>query len=470
MKPDARERPAVSVVLPFLGTRAEAAETLRSLAAIERRAGDEILVVDNSVQGAALGLDGTGGARVVAATVKRSAYAARNQGAELARSDWVLFLDADCRPTPGLLDQYFSEPIDEACGALAGEIVGAAEQRSVAARYGRIRLLLSDAGHRDHPYLPAAPTANLLVRKEALVRLGGFPEGMTAAGGDIFFSWRLQEVGWKLCFRSDAVIEHRHRETIRGLIRQTARDAAGAAWLNRIYPGALPAPSLLAGLGRSIAGAPLFALTGQLERSQMKLMDGIVVIAQAIGYRQGHGTRRGPCSQPARTVVVNEFPRRGDEAIASLWEGGPVRVEAVRRARDPDWKSARGIDVRFWEDEGTLRSLRDAAWLLIRHPVRVIADHWRSAPEGADRRLSLRRLAPAARRIAAGPAADLFDDGTIAGTELCQRLARLSGTSGDRRAVADRPAQNGEHLDHVVQHEIGDHEDAARGPGHEAAP
>jgi GT2 family glycosyltransferase len=433
----------VSVVIPFLGDRDEAAGALSRLEAIERRPDDEILFVDNSPAGVASGLESAPGVRVVTATVKRSAYAARNEGVELAGSDWILFVDADCRPRPTILDDYFDQPIDPSCGALAGEIVGAPEQLSLAATWARSRSHLSSARNRDFPRLPMAPTANLLVRRQVLLDLGGFPEGMSAAGGDVYFSWRLQEAGWKLCFRPAAMVEHRHRETIGRLIRQTARDAAGRAWLNRLYPGTLPPPSLVAGLARAAAGAIAFALTARFRRSQMKLIDGLIVIAEAIGYRQSHGS--GAVPRPvAEIVVVTEFPSRDDERVAALvaaQAAKPIRIEAVARSSSPDWKSARPLEVRFWEDDGSLRRLVDTAWLLARRPLRVIAAHRRAATV-AGPRVPLRRLAPAARRAAGASRATLVAEGGPLADQLCERLADLhdpirgsASGSESRRAV-----------------------------------
>jgi hypothetical protein len=434
MAPHARQRPAVSVVIPFTGDAEEAAEALRHLEAIERGPEDEILFVDNSPTEAASGLERATGVRIVSATVKHSAYAARNEGVELARTDWVLFTDADCRPRRTILDDYFAQPVDPSCGALAGEVIGAPEQQSAAARWTRIHGLLSSSVNRKFPYLPMAPTANLLVRKQAFLEIGGFPEGMTAAAGDVYFSWRLQEAGWKLCFRPSAVIEHMHRETIAGLLRQTARDAAGNAWLNRLYPGKLPAPSLIAALARSIAGTIFFALTGRLERAQMKLIHGLVAIAQAVGYRLGHGATLGARPPPVGQVVVaSEFPRRGDESVDRFRSGQPSvgqRIEALARASEPDWKGARGLDVRYWEDDGTLRRLMDTIWLLVCHPRRVIADRRRhGSRSGPAARVSLRQLAPAARRAAAAPELRPLAESELFARELADRLGGLSGAT-----------------------------------------
>src|SRR5207248_11220781 len=64
------------------------------------------------------------------------------------------FLDSDCRPPKNLLSSYFSEPIADQVGALAGEVVGVANPASLAARYGAARGFLSQREHLGHPYLP----------------------------------------------------------------------------------------------------------------------------------------------------------------------------------------------------------------------------------------------------------------------------------------------------------------------------
>jgi hypothetical protein len=414
--------------LPFVGDRADALSTLAALEALERRLGDELIVVDNSPQGVALGVAQVFSGEVVAAPVKRSAYAARNVGAESAGNDWILFLDADCRPAPSLLDDYFRTPPENRCGALAGEIGGDPRQQSLAARYARSRDYLSLAVHRAHPRLPMAPTANLLVRRTAFEELGGFPEGMTAAGGDTYFSWRLQETGWDLCFRPEAVVEHLHRDDMLALARQTARNAAGAAWLNRRYPGAIPRPSVIVGLTRSALGAAGYALTGRVERARFKLVDGVVVTAQAAGHLQGNAApaEPGPCDV---VVVALLFPERGATVLSLPGRLGDAtaRVEAVARAEPAHWVAARPLPSRFWEDDGTVRGLLDLAWILVRHPLRSLRDAAGRRGAGASRGPGLRRLAPAVRRLRRSqPAAEVWALGEGA-EATASRVAKLGG-------------------------------------------
>ncbi len=88
-----------------------------------------------------------------AATGERSPAHARNAGAAGASSDWILFLDADCRPAPELLDAYFAEPVDDDVGALAGEVVPAAgDAHARQPATGAARSFLSQEAHLAHPY------------------------------------------------------------------------------------------------------------------------------------------------------------------------------------------------------------------------------------------------------------------------------------------------------------------------------
>src|SRR5712691_3218443 len=105
-------RPQVSVVVPFAGPAADGRRLLEALGVLSRRPGDEVIVVDNSPAGVLAPLAGAGIA-IIAAPARRSSYHARNVGARAAGGEWLLFLDADCRPAPTLLDDYFAAGADD---------------------------------------------------------------------------------------------------------------------------------------------------------------------------------------------------------------------------------------------------------------------------------------------------------------------------------------------------------------------
>jgi mycofactocin glycosyltransferase len=236
-------RPAVSVVVPFAGTRPEAEAVVAMLCVLETREGDELIVADNSGT-----VDpGSAGVTVVRATGEASAAHSRNVGAATVKNDWILFLDSDVIAPADLLDSFFTEPIDERIGAITGDIAGIPDTRTLAARYGTARNFLGQRSHVSNPVRPRASSANLLVRRAAFEQLGGYTEGIWA-GEDTDFTWRLQAAGWTLAFNEHAVVQHAYRTTLRELGRQWRGYAAGARWLSEHYPDFKPDPGLNRGL------------------------------------------------------------------------------------------------------------------------------------------------------------------------------------------------------------------------------
>ena len=279
-------RPPVSVVMPFAGDASAAARAVAALRALIVRDGDELILSDN-----AGGVGEVEGVNVVGAAGERSPSHARNKGAARSTGDWILFLDADCIPDPGLIDAYFDLPVGDRVGALAGEIVAAPGASTLAERYAAARNFLGQQTHLAHPYKPRAPAANLLVRRTLFEQLGGFVEGVRAAE-DTDFCWRLQDAGWLLEARP-AGVEHRYRATVSELRRQWRGYAAGRAWLATRYPGFKPEPALARVVrrrGRRGAGAPTPSLTTR-DRLLFAGLDLVLAFDELIGLRMSNDAR-----------------------------------------------------------------------------------------------------------------------------------------------------------------------------------
>lgn len=274
-------RPPVTVVIPFAGGTAAAVEAVEAIGRLQVRPGDELIVVDNGGESGIGAMAGQLGARTMA-TARRSSYHARNVGAAAGSADWLLFLDADCVPVASLLDAYFEPAPDPAAGAVAGAVLAVEASDAVLARYARSRGLLDQDSFmtREHPF---AVTANLLVRRRAFDALGGFEA--VRSGGDVDFSWRLEDAGWAIEARPAAVARHSHRERLLPFLRQRVRYGAGAAWLERRYPGRRPKPRPLCGAARSSAGVVTEALRGRREEALMRAIDAIAYGAHALGRR-----------------------------------------------------------------------------------------------------------------------------------------------------------------------------------------
>jgi GT2 family glycosyltransferase len=355
----APDRPPVSVVVPFLGSRAEGEALLQRLGELRLGEGDEVVVADN---GGVLSAGEAASLRTLAAPDERSSYYARNVAAEAATRDWLLFLDADTEPPPTLLDDYFREPVPDRCGAVAGGVVAARGQRALVARYAASRRYLSQAAHLRDVHRPYAITANLLVRRAAWEEVGGFFEGLRS-GGDQDFCWRIQDAGWTLEYREPAAVEHRHRERVRPLLRQMARYSAAIAWMERRAPGSSPRQPVARRLARAAIGAAAWSFAGRRERALFKLLDGAVVLAEGGGYLlsndapSGSGSASGAASVTGAArvgLVVGEFPTAATAALARSFPVPPA-IEATRRPERPDREAARGLRARYAEDDGILR-------------------------------------------------------------------------------------------------------------------
>jgi GT2 family glycosyltransferase len=278
-------RPAVSVIVPFHGAEAEALAAATAMRRLRLAYDDELIVADNTELGVA-GPPFADVARVVRASAERSSYHARNAGAAVASRPWLLFLDADCVPSPDLLDRYFDPAPGEGEAILAGRILDHADHDSLLARYARSRNFYSGATGLQGSDGGYAPTGNLLVRREAFEALGGFTEGIRSAG-DVELCWRLQAAGWTLGRRHEARAEHRHREDLPSFLGMLARYGAGARWLNTRYPGSSPRWPLSSWeLGRSGFDAVRHVAAGRKEEAAFRLIDALGLVAHNVGYRQ----------------------------------------------------------------------------------------------------------------------------------------------------------------------------------------
>lgn len=436
-------RPAVSVVMPFAGDAAAAGEAVASLRALRLRGGDELILSDNSGV-----VPASPGITVVRAAGERSPAHARNAGAEHARAEWILFLDADCRAPAGLLDAYFAQPVAPDVGALAGEVVAQDAPATLAERYGAQRNFLSQSAHLAHPFRPRAAAANLLVRRAAFTQVGGFVEGLRAAE-DTDFTWRLQDAGWRLALCSGATVAHRYRTGMAELRRQWRGYAAGRAWLARRYPGFVPEPALLRALrrlrrlGRSgprgaarlapsagrPASSPPVAPTGRLRRAEFLALDAVLSLEELAGLLLSNrpGAAAGEPA-PQAVLIAERFPAAGDPLVELARALGRVRVEAAQRPRELDLAASRELGIAYREDDGAAQRLAAAVALAISHPARVARDVFSSTPGQPP----LRALAPAVRRLRHDGDSRVLALGSAQAGATAQRMARLAG-----RALAD---------------------------------
>ena len=205
-EPGKNDRPLISVIVPVRNGMPWIEQQLQALSTQAAPADWEVVVADNGSD------DGTSVCvqrwserhpriRLVDASARRGAAAARNTGVSSARGVLLAFCDADDVVRPGWLTSI--------CGALSGADL-VAGVFDFGALDGRPSSTPVPAATRQLGFLPFALTANLAVRREIFESAHGFDEALSPEE-DVDLCWRLQLAGYRFTMAADAVVEKRER-------------------------------------------------------------------------------------------------------------------------------------------------------------------------------------------------------------------------------------------------------------------
>jgi mycofactocin glycosyltransferase len=330
------EKPEVTVVVPVRDRHAELARCLGGLTG-----GPRVIVVDDGSRDPAAiqSVAAAAGASVVRRPVNGGPAAARNTGLAAADTPLVAFLDSDCVPGPGWLDELLPHFADPAVGAVAPRIVPHEAGSTWLARYEGASSTL-DMGHRASivrpgSRVPYVPGAALVVRTAAAGT--GFAEDMPV-GEDVDFVWRLGAAGWRVRYEPAAVMGHQHRVRLREWFARRKDYGTSAAALEARHPGAVR--PLYASAWT--AAAWLAAAAGHPEAGAVVTGTGTALLARRLAQVTGETWPR-PAGSAAWRLAVRQAAggtlaagRPLGSAISRTW--WPVALPAalaVRRLRLP---------------------------------------------------------------------------------------------------------------------------------------
>lgn len=159
--------------------------------------------------------------------------AARNLGWRRATRPLIWFVDADCVAEPDALDRLVLAFDDPVVGGVSGS-------------YGNMRpdALLACLIHEEiierHRRMPGSvnflATFNVVYRRDALERVGGFDERFLK-GQDAELSWRVLAAGFELRFVIDSRVRHFHEDAWLPYLRTQSRQGYWRVFLHMSHRG-----------------------------------------------------------------------------------------------------------------------------------------------------------------------------------------------------------------------------------------
>ncbi|WP_369045040.1 glycosyltransferase family 2 protein [Sinomonas sp. P10A9] len=293
--------PEITVVIPVRNGEATLREQLLALASQTDAPAFEIVVSDNgSTDGTAEICTSLGNQipslRVVDSGDRPGVAHARNEGVRAAAAPYVVFCDADDRVTPGWLRSLGDalRRYDAVGGMVVVDVADASAELGDMAP--NAEGLGSVFGH-----LPYAVGANLGVRRDVYLALGGMDESFPHGHEEVDFAWRLQNAGYTLGWAPDARVLYRQRTTRRGAFRQARNYGESSIQLWTRHSQSLPlgAVSLrisVRNLGRELLGLPRLA-------SQRSGLGTARALGWTAGVLAGHLRYRKFGSSPAPRLM-----------------------------------------------------------------------------------------------------------------------------------------------------------------------
>jgi GT2 family glycosyltransferase len=241
-EPPAADERRVSVVIATRDRRAKLLRALDRLAALPEH--PPLIVVDNgSRDGSAAAVRRAHPAAEVVELAENRGAAARNLGAELARTPYVAFSDDDSWWEPEALREA-ERLLDEhpEIGLLAARILVGPGQRLDPTCATMARSPLTGASTLPGPRVLGFVACGAVVRRKAFLEVGGFERRLGIGGEEELLALELASAGHELAY-ADRIVAHHHPTggPRPGRGRNVVRNRLLVTWLRRPALSALRA-------------------------------------------------------------------------------------------------------------------------------------------------------------------------------------------------------------------------------------
>lgn len=224
-----RSLPSVAVIVPVYHDWDDAVRLCEALTKQTfPRHRFTITLVNNGDSPAPPHHDWPSNAEIVAEAAPGS-YAARNRGLACSASEIVAFTDADCVPEPDWLENAVRHLL-AGDARVAGRVAltFASERPTPAERYEKA------FAFQQERYVSRGTcvTANLVTWRWVFDRVGRFDPSLLS-GGDMQWGMRAYRAGIGIAYRSDVVVQHPARRTLRSLLSKRKRTTGGDVQFRR---------------------------------------------------------------------------------------------------------------------------------------------------------------------------------------------------------------------------------------------
>jgi glycosyltransferase involved in cell wall biosynthesis len=224
-----------SVIIPAHNAAATIVLCIRSVLPQAKNYDAEVILVDSSH-------DGTREivqklfpeVRVIALQKKTPSAVARNLGAQAARTNLLIFLDADCIPRDGWLHGIRESDFNEV--AAVGGSVGVYDRSNLLGLQLHFLEFSESLPCAQRRFVDRLPSCNLACQREAFERVGGFPVEYEASH-DMLLTWRLSR-GGRLLFEPSLRVDHVNKRGWRPVYHHAYRLGywSGRLWAKYPFP------------------------------------------------------------------------------------------------------------------------------------------------------------------------------------------------------------------------------------------
>ena len=235
-----KTQPFISIIIPVYNDLEGLEKLLPSLTRQSWPADRyEVIVVDNGSKQDPAQITSAHNVTLLYEKDTQSSYAARNKGIQHAKGDIFAFIDSDCRACEDWLSAAMRTMTQTHADLVGGKVTFTLSEKPRAAEYFDA---VSNFQFEEKIKRGTCGAGNLFVKKEIFDRIGLFPPHVKS-GGDVYFSKKATDSGFKLVYAPHAQVFHPAR-TLSQLLAKTFRVGRGKAAIKILSKSSQKAQSL----------------------------------------------------------------------------------------------------------------------------------------------------------------------------------------------------------------------------------